>query len=77
MARNRQAAPILRERAILATIAGVTGNVDWLTSDRIEALTDIRTGRHGMHIEEQTPLWIVHLLSPPFPRNWWMASNRA
>lgn len=33
-----------RERAILATIAGVTANVDWLTSDRIEALT----GGHGM-----------------------------
>jgi hypothetical protein len=44
MARDRQAAPIVRERAILATIAGVTGNVDWLTSDRIEALT----GGHGM-----------------------------
>lgn len=44
MARDRQAAPIARERAVLATIAGVTGNVDWLTSDRIEALT----GGHGM-----------------------------
>jgi hypothetical protein len=44
MARDRQAAPIVRERAILATIAGVAGNVDWLTSDRIEALT----GGHGM-----------------------------
>lgn len=44
MARDRQAAPIVRERAILATIAGVTGNIDWLTSDRIEALT----GGHGM-----------------------------
>jgi hypothetical protein len=40
---NRQTA-IGRERAILATIAGVTANVDWLTSDRIEALT----GGHGM-----------------------------
>ena len=39
-----QATPIGRERAILATIAGATGNVDWLTSDRIEALT----GGHGM-----------------------------
>ena len=44
MPRDRQAAPMVRERAILATIAGVTGNVDWLTSDRIEALT----GGHGM-----------------------------
>jgi hypothetical protein len=44
MARDPQAAPIARERAILATIAGATGNVDWLTSDRIEALT----GGHGM-----------------------------
>lgn len=44
MARDGQAAPIARERAILATIAGVTANVDWLTSDRIEALT----GGHGM-----------------------------
>ena len=33
-----------RERAILAAIAGVTANVDWMTSDRIEALT----GGHGM-----------------------------
>jgi hypothetical protein len=44
MARDRQAAPMMRERAVLATIAGATGNVDWLTSDRIEALT----GGHGM-----------------------------
>ncbi|HTT39816.1 MAG TPA: hypothetical protein VMH32_19390 [Burkholderiales bacterium] len=33
-----------RERAILAAIAGATANVDWMTSDRIEALT----GGHGM-----------------------------
>ncbi|MBI1396442.1 MAG: hypothetical protein GC151_10720 [Betaproteobacteria bacterium] len=33
-----------RERAIVAVIAGVTANADWLTSDRIEALT----GGHGM-----------------------------
>ncbi|MEX0960306.1 MAG: hypothetical protein WDZ63_13575 [Burkholderiales bacterium] len=44
MAQNTQAGPIARERAIVATIAGVTGNVDWMTSDRIEALT----GGHGM-----------------------------
>ncbi len=44
MPRDGHAAPIERERAILATIAGVTGNIDWLTSDRIEALT----GGHGM-----------------------------
>jgi len=35
---------IERERAILATIAAASANVDWLTSDRIEALT----GGHGM-----------------------------
>ena len=33
-----------RERAILAAIAGASANVDWLTNDRIEALT----GGHGM-----------------------------
>ena len=33
-----------RERAILAAVAGATANVDWMTSDRIEALT----GGHGM-----------------------------
>jgi hypothetical protein len=33
-----------RERAILAAIAGAGANVDWLTNDRIEALT----GGHGM-----------------------------
>ena len=33
-----------RDLAIAATLAGVTANVDWLTSDRIEALT----GGHGM-----------------------------
>lgn len=37
-------APSDRDRAIAATLAGVTANVDWLTSDRIEALT----GGHGM-----------------------------
>ena len=37
-------AGIGREAAIAATIAGVAANVDWLTSDRIEALT----GGHGM-----------------------------
>ena len=36
--------PSTRDRAIAATLAGVTANVDWLTSDRIEALT----GGHGM-----------------------------
>lgn len=41
---GRIAMPVTRERAILATITGATGNVDWLTSDRIEALT----GGHGM-----------------------------
>jgi hypothetical protein len=44
MGNDGQAVPISRERAILATIAGATANVDWLTSDRIEALT----GGHGM-----------------------------
>jgi hypothetical protein len=44
MGSDPKAASIGRERAILATIAGVTANVDWLTSDRIEALT----GGHGM-----------------------------
>jgi len=44
MAQDAQAAAVARERAILATITGVTANVDWLTSDRIEALT----GGHGM-----------------------------
>jgi hypothetical protein len=44
MASDALGRPIERERAILATIAGVTANVDWLTSDRIEALT----GGHGM-----------------------------
>src|SRR5262245_26463202 len=38
------AAAIERERAILAAIAGASANVDWLTNDRIEALT----GGHGM-----------------------------
>jgi hypothetical protein len=33
-----------RERAILAAVAGASANVDWLTNDRIEALT----GGHGM-----------------------------
>jgi hypothetical protein len=33
-----------RERAILAAITGASANVDWLTNDRIEALT----GGHGM-----------------------------
>ena len=33
-----------RERAILAVVAGASSNVDWLTNDRIEALT----GGHGM-----------------------------
>ena len=33
-----------RDAAIAATMAGVAANVDWLTSDRIEALT----GGHGM-----------------------------
>jgi hypothetical protein len=33
-----------RERAILAAVAGANANVDWLTNDRIEALT----GGHGM-----------------------------
>jgi hypothetical protein len=33
-----------RSRAILAAFAGATGNIDWLTNDRIEALT----GGHGM-----------------------------
>jgi hypothetical protein len=44
MTRDGQPARIARERAILAAIAGATANVDWLTSDRIEALT----GGHGM-----------------------------
>jgi hypothetical protein len=33
-----------RERAIVAAITGASANVDWLTNDRIEALT----GGHGM-----------------------------
>jgi hypothetical protein len=44
MASDQHGPRIERERAILATIAGATANVDWLTSDRIEALT----GGHGM-----------------------------
>lgn len=36
--------PTARDRAVAATLAGATANVDWLTSDRIEALT----GGHGM-----------------------------
>ena len=35
---------ISRDKAILAAVAGATANVDWLTNDRIEALT----GGHGM-----------------------------
>ena len=38
------AAATERERAIVAAIAGASANVDWLTNDRIEALT----GGHGM-----------------------------
>ncbi|HZP86358.1 MAG TPA: hypothetical protein VFB54_06030 [Burkholderiales bacterium] len=33
-----------RDKAILAAVAGATANIDWLTNDRIEALT----GGHGM-----------------------------
>lgn len=33
-----------RDKAIVAAVAGATANVDWLTNDRIEALT----GGHGM-----------------------------
>ena len=35
---------VSRDKAILAAVAGATANVDWLTNDRIEALT----GGHGM-----------------------------
>lgn len=38
------AAAPLRDKAILAAVAGATARIDWLTNDRIEALT----GGHGM-----------------------------
>lgn len=37
-------APVARDAAVTAAMAGAAANVDWLTSDRIEALT----GGHGM-----------------------------
>lgn len=39
-----ESSSLSRERAIVAAMAGASANVDWLTSDRIEALT----GGHGM-----------------------------
>ncbi|MCW5620551.1 MAG: hypothetical protein KIS79_05540 [Burkholderiales bacterium] len=44
MERRRLMLKLERDRAIVAAVAAATTNIDWLTNDRIEALT----GGHGM-----------------------------